>query len=59
MAYMTRGTYNRSEFIALMKEMLEELEEVHEDYTGVGSEEQHPFSFWQQELSNAEGNTPR
>lgn len=43
----------RDEFIDKARQLLEDMESDHEDYTGVSDSDLHDWEFWSSELSNA------
>jgi hypothetical protein len=43
----------RAEFIAKAHDLLDEMETLHEDATGITDSELHDWVFWSTELSNA------
>jgi hypothetical protein len=48
---------NRDAFVSIMRSLLAEFAEDHEEHTGVTEKEMHPFDFWIGEISNLAENT--
>lgn len=48
---------NRDQFIALMRDMLTEMESDHEEHTGVSSSEQMSFEYWIHDVQSLYDNT--
>lgn len=48
---------NRTAFIAMMRDMLDEMETDHEEHTGIADTETMPFKDWLGELEALHENT--
>ncbi|USM11565.1 hypothetical protein vBCbaSRXM_120 [Citromicrobium phage vB_CbaS-RXM] len=50
-------THTRSQFLVLMRALLDDMEQDHEDCTGVTETDEMPFEEWQAELTTCYENT--
>lgn len=49
--------HTRSEFLTIMRAMLDDMEQDHEEQTGVTATDEMPFDEWQAELTACYENT--